>query len=188
MKHETIQACVFLLIQYSWVQLRIETSKLSIKLLVEGVPFVNVSTTESIVTISSTFCNSFLFNSWTNGVILDYVFTMVSLVAYYIGKKLTTCGHMVEYLSLSRADWLCFLSVPLVLKPAFSTANEVLFSKKQNSFMAAPSSTPFISEANFNFFRKSMIDIFSKGLKACGFILAVMRLAILAIYLETDLL
>lgn len=43
-----------------------------------------------------------------------------------------------------------------------------------------------MSQASLKFFRNPIIKVGSKQLKLCGFSCAVMRFAILAIYLETD--
>lgn len=60
--------------------------------------------------------------------------------------------------------------------------------KKWNGNKAALLWTPLVSQANLKMFREPMIEMWSKALKVCTFVCAVMRFAVLEMSLETVLL
>lgn len=83
---------------------------------------------------------------------------------------------------------MAFLFEAGILKPTTFRVLLMLTLKKMNSQIAAPSCTLLVSHANFYLHKNPTIEIGSKGLKGSktyDFICAVIRFAILLIFLET---
>lgn len=68
-----------------------------------------------------------MFDGWTRRVILEFVFAMNSLVAYFSSKNLHTCWLVLKHFEFPPAVRLYFLSGILALHRAFCTADAVLF-------------------------------------------------------------